>query len=81
MTIGVWRVVVLFGVAALELLCSEEVCPTSWVTSTQRGDGTCEVTCMNAVCGFDGSDCLGTCAEAGCPDIKLGDGRCDLGKY
>jgi hypothetical protein len=79
MTIRVWRVI-LFGVAAQALFCSEEVCPMSWVTSTQRGNGTCEVTCMNAVCEFDVSDCSGACARTGCTAIKFGDGDCNEGK-
>ena len=35
---------------------------------------------MNAVCGYDGNDCLNACVDSGCTEGKLGDGVCDTGK-
>lgn len=80
MAIGGWRWILL-GMATQALVCREEQCPVSLVTSRQRGNGVCEVMCMDEVCGFDGDlDCLGKCAESGCVMSKLGDGVCDSGK-
>eukprot|EP00873_Tetraselmis_striata_P021442 jgi/Tetstr1/441706/TSEL_029929.t1 len=51
------------------------------------GDGTCDATCNNLACGYDGGDCnvpgtgvpldIVLCKEGGCPTSWLNDGMCD----
>jgi len=58
--------------------CDERLCPSAWVTSKQRGDGFCDLSCNTVPCGFDSgmtdlsefhytdSNCYTPCSELKC---------------
>lgn len=70
--------------SASQLPCPASQCPSSFVKTTQLGDGICDSSCMNSPCGYDknqgekrSSDCYAACVGLGCDPALLGDGKCD----
>jgi hypothetical protein len=73
-----WLGVLLLSVDSA-LPCLEAYCPRESVWVMQRGNEECDLSCMNAMCGYDkgsknSSDCLSQCS-IGCT-VGLGDGIC-----
>lgn len=69
---------------AYSSFCPPTLCPASWVSTTQVGDGICDPGCMSESCGYDSSseerarsDCYADCAAKGCGLLLLGNGKCD----
>jgi len=65
------------------LQCGNSTCPAVYVSTTQRGDGLCDLACNIELCNFDRgnsttSDCFDDCLGTGCSASLLGNENCDL---